>query len=233
VSAVVGYAMLLILTLHVPDIAATVDQANAPAVLYIAYANLTPGAAHCIAVIIAVAMWLCGLSSITSMSRMWFAFARDGGMPGYTLIKRVHPTWRTPAWAIVVTCTLAVLLTAYAALYSVVVALSTSALYVAYGIPIYLNLRNKLRRQGESTSPATAPWTLGRWGVLINAIALAWVFCITILFSIPPNELAGWSLLLLAIFMALYWHLDAKHRFNGPQRASAEEMHRAEAALRS
>ena len=42
VSAVVGYVMLLILTLHVPDIAATVDPANAPAVLYIAYANLPP-----------------------------------------------------------------------------------------------------------------------------------------------------------------------------------------------
>ena len=134
---------------------------------------------------------------------------------------------------IVVTCALAVLLTVYAALYSVVVALSTSALYAAYGIPVYLNLRNKLTRQGESTGPDTAPWTLGRWGVLINAIALAWVVCITLLFSIPPNELAGWSLLLLGIFMALYWRLDAKHRFNGPQRPSATEMHRVEAAVRS
>src|SRR5260370_4536613 len=40
VSALVGYVMLLILTLHVPDLAATVDQANAPAVLYVVYANL-------------------------------------------------------------------------------------------------------------------------------------------------------------------------------------------------
>jgi amino acid transporter len=229
VSALVGYIMLLILTLHVPDIAATVDQANAPAVLYIAYTNLPPVAAHAVAIIIAVAMWLCGLSSITSMSRMWFAFARDGGMPGYTLIKRVHHIWRTPVWAIGITCSLAILLTVYAALYSVVVALSTSALYVAYGIPIYLNLRNKLRRRGECTSPDTAPWNLRRWGVLINSIAIAWVLCITLLFSIPPNELAGWSLLLLGIFMLLYWQVDAKHRFTGPQRASAEELHRAEA----
>jgi amino acid transporter len=231
VSAVVGYVMLLILTLHIPDIAATVNQANAPAVLYIVYANLTTTAAHCIAIIIAVAMWLCGLSSITSMSRMWFAFARDGGMPGYTLIRRVHRTWGTPVWAIVITCVLAVLLTVYAALYSVVVALSTSALYVAYGIPIYLNLRNKLRRRGECTSPETAPWSLRRWGVAINGIAVAWVVCITLLFSIPPNELAGWSLLLLAVFMALYWQLDAKHRFTGPQQAAVAELQQVEADL--
>lgn len=162
------------------------------------------------------------------MSRMWFAFARDGGMPGYTLIKRVHHTCRTPVWAIVITCLLAVLLTMYAALYSVVVALSTSALYVAYGIPIYLNLRNKLRHRGECTSFETAPWSLRGWGVLINVIAVAWVVCITLLFSIPPNELAGWSLLLLGLFMTLYWHVDAKHRFTGPHRVSTAEIHRAE-----
>jgi amino acid transporter len=78
VSAVVGYAMLLILTLHVPDVAATVDEANAPAVLYVAYENLWPAAAHTVAIIIGVAMWLCGLSSITSMEA---ALVDDTGDP--------------------------------------------------------------------------------------------------------------------------------------------------------
>jgi len=233
VSAVVGYGMLLILTLHVPDIAATVDAAHAPAVLYIVDANLSPWSAHLVAIIIGGAMWLCGLSSITSMSRMWFAFARDGGMPGYSLIKQIHPRWRTPVWAIVITSVLAVLLTAYAALYSVVVAISTTALYVAYAIPIYLNLRNKLRGRGESTTPDTAPWNLGRWGVVLNAVAVLWVACITVLFSIPPNELAGWSIVLLGVFMALYWHVDAKHRFTGPHPASAAQLRHLEAAMLS
>ncbi len=231
VSAVVGYAMLLILTLHVPDLAATVDPANAPAVLYVVYANLPALAAHTVAVIIAVAMWLCGLSSITSMSRMWFAFARDGGMPLHGLIRQIHPRWRTPVWSILISCLAAVLLTVYAALYSVVVAISTTALYLAYAIPIGLNLRNKLRRRGEYTTPALAPWSLGRWGVLLNAVALAWVAFITVLFSIPPNELAGWSVLALCGFMALYWRLDARHRFTGPQPSSESELRRIEADL--
>src|SRR5690242_21502708 len=46
--------------------------------------------------VIAVAMWLCGLSCITSMSRMWFAFARDGGMPGYALKQTTFGSyWRS------------------------------------------------------------------------------------------------------------------------------------------
>ena len=232
VSAVVGYVMLLILTLHVPDIAATVDPANAPAVLYLVYANLPPLDAHLVAVIIVVAMWLCGLSSITSMSRMGFAFARDGGMPGHGLISRIHPTWRTPIWSIIITSILAVLLTVYAALYSVVVAISTTALYVAYAIPIWLNLRNKLRGQGEHTTPALAPWSLGRWGVPLNAIAVVWVAIITVLFSIPPNELAGWSMVALCLFMGLYWVLDARHRFTGPKVSTELELRAIEAALK-
>ena len=232
VSFVVGFIMLLTLTLRIPDIAKTVDPANSPAVLYIVYSNLdTPIFAHIIAIIIGGAMWLCGMSSITSMSRMWFAFARDGGMPGHTLIRQIHPTLRTPIWSIIITSILAILLTVYAALYSVVVAVSTTALYLAYGIPIYLNLRNKLRKQGEYATPETAPWSLKRWGTAINVISVLWIIFITILFSIPPNELAGWSIIALGVFMFLYWQLDAKRRFTGPKPTSEEELRRVEAAL--
>jgi amino acid transporter len=213
VSFVVGYIMLIILTLHIPDIPATVDAANSPAVLYIVYENLGNNVAfaHIIAIIIGVAMWLCGLSSITSMSRMWFAFARDGGLPGHTLIRQIHPKWRTPVWSIIITCILSVLLTVIAAVYSVVVA-----------IPIFLNLRNKLRKQGEYTTPETAPWSLKRWGVIVNIIAVLWIVFITILFSIPPNELAGWAIIALGVFMVLYWQLScAASRRSLPERPQA------------
>src|SRR6185369_14796173 len=115
VSAVVGYAMLLTLTLSVPDLGAT--AADPYPVLHILYANLAALPAHVLAVVIGGAMWLCGLSSITSMSRMWFAFARDGGMPGHTLVRRIHPRWRTPVWAIVLPSVLAVVICLYSAAY--------------------------------------------------------------------------------------------------------------------
>src|SRR5205807_1492540 len=67
VSAIVGYALLLVLTWSIPkgDIAATANDAYP--VLQIAYGNLPTVAGHLVAVIIGVAMWLCGLASITSM----------------------------------------------------------------------------------------------------------------------------------------------------------------------
>lgn len=162
---------------------------------------------------------------------MWYAFARDNGMPGSGLIKQIHPTLRTPVWAILITCTLAVLLTVYSVVYSVIVAVSTTALYLAYGIPIYLNLRNKLGKNGEYTTPKTAPWSLRGFGPIINVIALLWIVFITILFSIPPNELAGWSIIILAIFMFIYWQVDAKKRFKGSSPADEAELRRIEAEL--
>ncbi len=233
VSSIVGYIMLLTLTLHIPNglagIPAVIDGANSPAVLYIVYQNFdTRIFSDIIAIIIGVAMWLCGLSSITSMSRMWYAFARDNGMPGSGLIKRIHPTLRTPVWSIVITCILAVLLTVYSVVYSVIVAVSTTALYLAYGIPIYLNLRNKLGKKGEYTTPKTAPWSLRGFGPIVNVIALLWIIFITILFSIPPNELAGWSIIILSIFMFIYWQLDAKKRFKGPTPADEAELRKIE-----
>src|SRR5216117_663498 len=216
VSAVVGWVLLMILTWCIPkgDVAATANDAYP--VLYIAYNNLSRVFANVIAIVIGGAMWLCGLASITSMGRMWWAFARDDGMPGAGLLKRVSPRHGTPAAAIVAASLLAVLVTVYAAAYSAVTSISTITLYLAYVIPIYLNWRNRRRGRGEFADAATAPWTLGRWSGPINAVAIAWVVVITVVFALPPNELVLWTMLLVAALLIAYWRLVARHRLVGP-----------------
>jgi amino acid transporter len=226
---VVGYIALLVLTSSIPPgkIAETVNDPYP--VLFIVRHALRPLFANTIAVIIAVAMWLCGLGSITSMARMCFAFARDRGFPGGEFISRIS-RWRTPANAIVVTSLLAILITFYSAAYTVVTSISVSALYLAYGIPIFLNWRNKRRHDGEFTTASSAPWTLGKLGSAINLISVLWVGVITVLFSIPPNELAGLTMIALAAVLVAYWQVSQKHRFRGPQPATAEEIAKIEAA---
>ncbi len=222
VSAVVGYILLLILTWSIPrgDIAATAN--NEYPVLYIAYENLNKFSANLIAIIIGGAMWLCGCSGITSMARMWYAFARDDGMPGSRWLKRVSGHYRTPVCAIWVTCFLALLLCIYAAAYYVITSISTITLYLAYIIPVYLNWRNRRRNTGEHVTPAMAPWNLGKKSALINAIAIAYTLFICIVFVLPPNELAFWTMLLVGIFLVLYWQLAARHSFVGPKQPPPE-----------
>jgi amino acid transporter len=229
ISAVVGYVLLMALTLAITDIPSTATDAYP--VLKVVYDNLSTFAANMIALVIAGAMWLCGLSGVTSMSRMWFAFARDGGMPGHRFIRQIHPRWHTPVNAILVTCVLAVAVLLWAGAYYVVTAISVIMLYWAYGIPILLNVRNKLRGQGEYTTASTAPWNLKKWGTPLNLISVVWIGIITVFLAIPPNELVLWTSVLIVAFMFVYWHVDVKKRFQGPTPADEVELRRIEAGL--
>ncbi len=227
VSAVVGYVLLMILTWCIPPGKLAETANDAYPVLYIVDHNLKPFFANLIAVVIGVAMWLCGCSGLTSMARTWYAFARDDGMPGSALVKRVSPRFGTPVWSILLTSALVVVICLYAAAFSVVTSISTITLYLAYIIPVYLNWRNKRRGTGEFTTPETAPWSLGRWGNLINGVAIAWTIFILIIFSVPPNELVLWTMLLLAAVMAGYWGLHARRRFHGPTKEDERALRAA------
>jgi amino acid transporter len=189
VSAIAGYVMLMVLTWCIPngDVAAA---ANDPyPVLYIVANNVNAMLSNVIALVIGIAMWLCGVASVTSMGRMWYAFARDDGMPGSRWLKRVSGKHQTPHVAILVTSVLSVFICLYAAAWFVVTSISTICLYLAYGIPILLKLRHGL---------AGNPWSLGRWSKLVNVIAIAWIAIITIVFMLPPNELVLWTMLAVA-----------------------------------
>jgi amino acid transporter len=217
VSAVAGYVLLMILTWCIPAGKLAETANDTYPVLYIVDHSLGLFSANLIAVVIGVAMWLCGCSGLGSMARTWYAFARDDGMPGSVFIKRVSPRYGTPTWAILVASFLVVLICLYAAAFSVVTSISTITLYFAYIIPVWLNWRNRRRQQGEFTTPQNAAWSLGRWGPPVNAIAIGWTVLITIVFSIPPNELVLWTMLLLIALMSLYWHVHAKRTFHGPR----------------
>src|SRR5262249_29881031 len=135
------------------------------------------------------AMWFCGLSSLTSNSRMLFSFARDGGLPCSRYFARGSPQFLRPHWAGWVCAMGALAIGPLAPVYSAMVALSTLALYASYALPIGLGLWarsiGRWSRRG--------PWDLGRGSPWVNATALVWVAVITVLFVLPPNQLAGYT----------------------------------------
>ena len=220
VSAVVGWVLMLVLTWCIPDGDVARTAADPYPVLYIVDHNLPRPLANLVAVVIGGAMWLCGLSSITSMGRMWYAFARDGGMPGSRLLRRIHSRWRTPVPAILVTSALAVAICVYAAAVPVITSISTIALYLAYGLPILLNLANRVRGRGEFATPENAPWSPGRFAPLLNAVAILWVAFITVVFCLPPNELVLWTMLFFCASLGTYWLVSARRTFRGPAAGS-------------
>jgi hypothetical protein len=62
-------------------------------------------------------------------------------------------------------------------------------------------------------------------------IAIVWVLFLTVVFSLPPNELVLWTMLALTAGLVLYWQLAAKRSFIGPTRADEQVLRRLESAV--
>ena len=93
-----------------------------------------------------MAMWFCGLSCVTSASRAVYSLARDRGMPFAGLMQRVNKKHGTPAaaiWAVVVASLAAM---AWTGAVPIVTSLSTVALYLAYVIPVGARIARPLAR---------------------------------------------------------------------------------------
>lgn len=207
-SAVAGYVLILAVTLAITDLDAAL-QAKNPFIFVLESALGRGGTAL---VWLAVgAMWFCGLASVTSNSRMLYAFARDGGLPFSWALARVSPRWQTPHVGVWVAVVVAFGLAVFADALSVMAALSTVALYASYGLPVLLGLL--ARRRGW---PRVGPWTLGRWGAAVNAVAVAWVAFMVVLMSLPPNGLAGQTLLATAALLLAAWFGGVRRFFKGP-----------------
>ncbi len=241
VSGVFGYVMLVFVTLAIGDLPATAAAANP--FIDIFERALGPTSGHLVLWVVTLAMWFCGLSCVTSTSRMIFAFARDQGLPLSPRWARVSRRFRTPAAAVWLAAALALLLPglifalvalqpsrlAFGTLYPAVTGISTIGLYLSYGIPLLL--KRRAVRQGVWTPRAHGPWHLGNWSGLVNTVALGWIAFITVLFVLPPNQLTGYIFAGALVALGLFYALRVRGRFRGPrpQASSAAELLRLEA----
>jgi amino acid transporter len=229
VSAVVGYIVLFGLVTHLPPVdqlmnCAPATQPNCSAYYGgnpVVFTTLTYNLGQLgdsLSAAIAVAMSLCGLSSVAAAGRMLFAFSRDHGVPGSPWLRRVSHRHRTPANSIVAIVIFSYVLTnaayiagSYTAI-AIVTAISTIALYWAYGVPIFLGIFGKQEWRGQ------AVWSLGRFSRPIGALACLWIVVISILFLWPTSGNA-YTLLAFVVFLVallVYYFAWARSRFKGP-----------------
>jgi len=236
VSGLFGYLMLAFVTLAIRDLGATAAASNP--FIYIFEQALGATFGRVVLWIVTLAMWFCGLSCVTSTSRMIFAFARDHGMPLSEVWAGVSRRHRTPAAAVwlgaglsfALPCAILAVAAAFpgrldfSKLYPAVTGISTIGLYLSYGIPLLLKLR--AMRRGVWTDRANGPWHLGNWSRPVNLIALAWIAFITVLFVLPPNELTGYIFAGTFVALVSFYFVRVRGRFRGPvpQAKTAEEL---------
>ena len=219
-SALFGYIMLCAFVLMLPNMDDAAKQ-GWNVFFWAMTEQVHPVVKDILYLAILLAQWLCGLATVTSVSRMIFAFSRDGGLPGSKALAKVSPTYRTPVAAIWTGSILAVLFVWFSSLvsigdtpvYTIVVACTVIFLFFSFTIPIALGLL----AWGTSKWNVMGPWNLGE-GVfklfaVLSIIAMVLIFVIGVQ---PPNDWALYITVGFLIVTAIVWFGFEARRFQGP-----------------
>lgn len=230
VSFFAGYVLLMGLLAAAPDISANgaANPNNVNPVLWILQSRLGLVLGTIFFTVAIGAQFFCGMSSVTTNSRMIYAFSRDGAVPFSDLWHRLD-RGRTPRNAIILAAIGAFVLgiptvinyTAYVAITSIAVI----GLYISYAIPILLRLMAKEFKRG--------PWHLGAWSRPVGIVAVLWVIFISVLFMLPtanpitPTNFNYTGVIVLGalVVLVIWWFVSVRNWFTGPKiQGSATEL---------
>ncbi|CAJ1977475.1 unnamed protein product [Sphenostylis stenocarpa] len=229
ISIIVGWGYILGITFAVTDIHYLLSEDNDAGgyaiaeVFYLAfkkrYGNGT-GGIICL-VIVAVAIFFCGMSSVTTNSRMAYAFSRDGAMPFSPLWHQVNRQ-EVPLYAVwlSVFISFCMALTSIGSIvaFEAMVSIAVISLHIAYALPIFFRVTLAQKHF------VPGPFNLGRYAIIVGWAAVLWVVTICVLFSLPvsyPITIKTFNYTPIAVgclvvLVVAYWILTANRWFKGP-----------------
>jgi amino acid transporter len=210
-SFLFGYVMICSFVLAMPSVA---DGAKQGGNVFFWLMGIVPMPAVLKALLyigIVLANYLCALAGMTSLSRMIFAFARDGGFPASKWLRHVSPTHRTPVNAIWTGAVLAFLSTLYTPQFWTLAAGCAVFLYLSYAAPVGAGLL----AEGKSWTKK-GPFELGAFSKLFAIISVLGALLLYFIGVQPPNDPLLTYTIVLLVIMAVIWFGAARSRFPGP-----------------
>jgi amino acid transporter len=235
-SALFGYLMLCSFVLMLPNMDDAAKQ-GWNVFFWGMSEQVNPVVRDILYLAIFISQWLCGLATVTSVSRMIFAFSRDGGLPASKALSKVSPSFRTPVAAIWTGSILSVLFVWFTSLdfmkvgetpvYTIVVSCTVIFLFFSFAIPIALGLF----AWGTSKWDKMGPWNLGE-GVfkLFAVLSILAMILIFVLGVQPPNAPALYVTLGFLIVTGIVWFVFEQRRFKGPPIGAEVAKRQAEIA---
>ncbi|KAF1949616.1 GABA permease-like protein, partial [Byssothecium circinans] len=247
INGTLGFAMVVTVLCRAGDIEAAL--AENPAYPFMAIfkhaVNSTAGAAAMASLLFVLATsGTVGL--LASSSRVFWAFSRDKGLPGWRIWSRVSPRTTIPAYSVVATaviaCILALVNIGSATAFNGIISVSIAGLFSSYllvsSLLLYRRLTGGIVPASElsTSSPNGAiaedggkiiwgPWRIpGVLGVANNVFACVYLTFV-LFFSFWPTfadvtpQNMNWSILVtgfVAIFSTLYYLIWAKKTYHGP-----------------
>lgn len=167
----------------------------------------------------------CSLATVSSVSRLTWAWARDGGLPRY--FGHVSKKHHVPVRAVLLTGGIIAIFsllnigsTTYI-VFGAIVSLSSFAMYISYALVLLCMLY--ARRTGNVQ---LGEWNLGRWGVYVNCFGLLYtlwaliflVFPMTLPVDAVTMNYSGPVYGMVFLAATILWFYRARKNWEGPNR---------------
>ncbi|PWZ01886.1 amino acid transporter [Testicularia cyperi] len=219
--------VLFVLTPEAADLLSA--AAGQPIPVLFSLATGSPGGGFGLLFIILGVFAFAGIGSLTVALRCTWAFSRDGAIPGSKYWSKVNKRLDIPLNSLilstVVISLLGLIYFGSSAAFAAFTGVATICLSISYGIPIAVAMfRRRVMLKG-------APYSLGRFGYVINMITFVWIILATILFCMPTTKEVTASTMNYAsvVFMgffvmsAAWWFMWGNKHYVGPLGAAPEE----------
>nr|ODN86931.1 GabA permease [Cryptococcus depauperatus CBS 7841] len=162
------------------------------------------------------------IGSLTAASRCTWAFSRDGGIPCSRWWKKVNNQFGIPVNSLILSTVVCALLgliyLGSSAAFNAFTGVATICLGSSYAFPVLCSL---LRRR---QAVVNAPYSLGKFGYVINIITVVWITFSIILFCMPTaipvtSQSMNYASVVFAgfSFIAATWYaINARKHYHGP-----------------
>jgi choline transport protein len=244
INGLAGFAYILTILYSITNVETVLNTPTGfPIIAVFQEATGNPKAATAMLCAVIVVFSFCLMGIVASVSRLTWAFARDHGIPFSGFFSHITPWNKCPTRTVVLTSIITSLLSLInigsTAAFNAFLSLATIALYFSYAIPIVLFA---IRRFSKTNPIQFGPWSMGRLGLVINILAVAFCLFLIIFLPFPPvlpvtsvnmNYAAPIFIGVMLIAIADY-AIRGHRKFTGPikevaSESSSEVGHAAEA----
>jgi amino acid transporter len=189
---VIGGVFLLGTLVAIPNLGTAVKDGYGPAAII--EANFPTAFATLYLFVVSAAIFVCCLSILAATIRLCFGMSRDNQLPGSRWLSRVSPGLHTPVWSCIAVAAISAIPFIQYSGAGIIAIAATGTIYLSYFLGNIVIMRARLRGWPRRV----APFRLGRWGVLVNIVALLYGGAMIINFAWPraasnpkPNQTAG------------------------------------------
>ena len=195
-SFVIGGAILVFAIMAAPNLKDPMIGSSSGGLQYIVEQVMWGPLGKVFLVCIVVAVTVCSLAVHTAAIRLSFAMARDNALPFGERLAHVNPETQTPIVPAVVIGVIAALILVInigqPKIFTVLTAIAIIMIYLAYLMVTGPMLKKRLQgRWPPADLGAGGYFTMGRWGLIVNIVAVLWGAGMAINLAWPREAVYG------------------------------------------